>query len=79
MKTNREERIARVYIGGNEYVNFTKETYLLFKKIVLCGIEQAKKNNEDLNKLMVMSSMGDVFLLSYAKYMVQYLDDFYKN
>ena len=49
MKTNREERIARVYIGGNEYVHFTKETYLLFKKIVLCGIEQAKKNNEDIN------------------------------
>lgn len=42
MKTNRE-KIANVYIGGDEYVGFTKETYLIFKKNVLDGIEKAEK------------------------------------
>lgn len=78
MKTNRE-KIANVYIGGDEYVGFTKETYLIFKKNVLDGIEKAEKNHENLNEIAIVSSMGHVIILSYAKYMVQYLDNFYQH
>ena len=74
MRNLNSNEIVEVYIGDNEYIGFTYETYLKFKEAYLQLDKEAEKHQLDKNEVGLISSSGNHIILSYAKYVVQYLE-----
>lgn len=68
------EKVVSVYIGDDNYVGFTRNTYRKFKHSYFEALKEVELNGLDTNDYGIVSSNGDVVILSYAKYMIDYLE-----
>ena len=74
MKAKNLNKTVTVYIGDNEYVGFTYETFKKFESAYKYAMNNIKANNLDINEYAITSEQGHAIILSYAKYVIEYLE-----
>ncbi len=79
METKSLNKSVSVYIGNDEYVEFTFETFNTFKSAYVNAVENIKTNNLDMNDYAITSEYGHTIILSYAKFVIQYLENNFKS
>ena len=73
------DKTVTVYIGDDKYVAFTYETFKKFESAYINAVKNIKANNLDMNDYAITSEYGHTIILSYAKFVIQYLENNFKS